>query len=305
MKKYILLTTLLLAALPLCAQENKETGKKHTIDLDEEFFHLPDTVTDEYLDNASLPKKNRINDYWIVGVHGGVSFERGYFNPPQQVHFHPRLPVYGFSVTRFATMMNTFPNLGMEFGFQHNYEGYKFKEYEIDAGTERATTVRSSIDGYHEAYMEVPEVFLLTHGHLDMGRFVKINLKGGVFGGYRMNITRIRDDSYSSDFDPEYANAFYDTDNRWTYGIQGGVGLGLMLDPIEFHLGVQVKWGWSPFYPPDKYNQFSYRYAYPLDGAVTFGVYYQLTKRHGHTRSSLRNMARQYVKEELNPELEQ
>ena len=305
MKKYILLTTLLLAALPLCAQEKKETGKKHTIDLDEEFFHLPDTVTDEYLDNASLPKKNRINDYWIVGVHGGVSFERGYFNPPQQVHFHPRLPVYGFSVTRFATMMNTFPNLGMEFGFQHNYEGYKFKEYEIDAGTERATTVRSSIDGYHEAYMEVPEVFLLTHGHLDMGRFVKINLKGGVFGGYRMNITRIRDDSYSSDFDPEYANAFYDTDNRWTYGIQGGVGLGLMLDPIEFHLGVQVKWGWSPFYPPDKYNQFSYRYAYPLDGAVTFGVYYQLTKRHGHTRSSLRNMARQYVKEELNPELEQ
>ena len=305
MRKYVLLTALLLAALPLCAQEKKETGKKHTIDLDEEFFHLPDTVTDEYLDNASLPKKNRINDYWIVGVHGGVSFERGYFNPPQQVHFHPRLPVYGFSVTRFATMMNTFPNLGMEFGFQHNYEGYKFKEYEIDAGTERATTVRSSIDGYHEAYMEVPEVFLLTHGHLDMGRFVKINLKGGVFGGYRMNITRIRDDSYSSDFDPEYANAFYDTDNRWTYGIQGGVGLGLMLDPIEFHLGVQVKWGWSPFYPPDKYNQFSYRYAYPLDGAVTFGVYYQLTKRHGRTRSSLRNMARQYVKEELNPELEQ
>ena len=305
MKKYILLTTLLLAALPLCAQENKETGKKHTIDLDEEFFHLPDSVTDEYLDNASLPEKSRINDYWIVGVHGGVSFERGYFNPPQQVHFHPRLPVYGFSVTRFATMMNTFPILGMEFGFQHNYEGYKFKEYEIDAGTERATTVRSSIDGYHEAYMEVPEVFLLTHGHLDMGRFVKINLKGGVFGGYRMNITRIRDDSYSSDFDPEYANAFYDTDNRWTYGIQGGVGLGLMLDPIEFHLGVQVKWGWSPFYPPDKYNQFSYRYAYPLDGAVTFGVYYQLTKRRGHTRSSLRSMARQYVKEELNPELEQ
>ena len=201
-------------------------------------------------------------------------------------------------MTRFATMMNTFPNLGMEFGFQHNYEGYKFKEYEIDAGTERATTVRSSIDGYHEAYMEVPEVFLLTHGHLDMGRFVKINLKGGVFGGYRMNITRIRDDSYSSDFDPEYANAFYDTDNRWTYGIQGGVGLGLMLDPIEFHLGVQVKWGWSPFYPPDKYNQFYYRYAYPMDGAVTFGVYYQLTKRRGHTRSALRRLARDYVAEE-------
>lgn len=310
MRKYVLLTALLLAALPLCAQEKKETGKKHTIDLDEEFFHLPDTVTDEYLDNASLPKKNRINDYWIVGVHGGVSLEHGYFNPPQQVHLHPRLPVYGFSVTRFATMMNTFPNLGMEFGFQHNYEGYKFKEYErIDPSTGEPFLTRSNIDGYQEAYMEVPEVFILTHGHLDMGRYVKINIKGGMFAGYRMNITRIHDTSYdrpdNPPFDYTYAHSFQNTDNRWSYGLQGGVGLGLMLDPLEFHLGVQIKWGMSPFFPPDKYSPYSYRYIYPLDGAVTFGVYYQLTKRHGHTRSSLRNMARQYVKEEQNTELEQ
>ena len=131
MKKYILLTAFLMAVLPLCAQEKKETRKKHTIDLDEEFFHLPDSVTDDYLDNADLPKAARINDYWIVGVHGGVSLEHGYFNPSREVHFYPRLPVYGFSVTRFATMMNTFPNLGMEFGFQHNYEGYQFKEFEM------------------------------------------------------------------------------------------------------------------------------------------------------------------------------
>ena len=295
MKKYILLTALLVAALPLFAQEKKETRKKHTIDLDEEFFHLPDSVTDDYLDNASLPKKARINDYWIVGVHGGVSLEHGYFNPSRDVHFYPKMPVYGFSITRFATMMNSFPNLGMEFGFQHNYEGYKFKEFEMNG-----EIYIHDIDGANEAYMEVPEVFLLTHGHIDMGRYVKINLKGGMFGGYRMNITRI-----GSHVESEYVNAFYDTDNRWTYGIQGGLGLGLMLDPIEFHVGVQIKWGWSPFCPPDKYSPYYYRYVYPLDGAVTFGVYYQLTKRRGHTRSSLRRMARQYVTEERNPEMEQ
>ena len=297
MKKYILLTALLLAALPLCAQEKKETRKKHTIDPDEVFFHLPDSVTDEYLDNASLPKVDRINDYWIVGVHGGVSLEYGYFNPPRAVNIYPRLPIYGFSITRFATMMNTFPNLGMEFGFQHNYEGYQFKEVVREDGT---IVPPKSIDGADEAYMEVPEVFLLTHGHIDMGRFAKINLKVGMYGGYRMNITRIGDLVESG-----YENAFYDNDNRWTYGIQGGLGLGLMLDPLEFHLGVQIKWGWSPFYPPNKYDPFHYRYAYPLDGAVTFGVYYQLTKRRGHTRTSLRRMARQYVTEERTPEIEQ
>ena len=297
MKKYILLTALLLAALPLCAQEKKETRKKHTIDPDEVFFHLPDSVTDEYLDNASLPKVDRINDYWIVGVHGGVSLEYGYFNPPRAVNIYPRLPIYGFSITRFATMMNTFPNLGMEFGFQHNYEGYQFKEVVREDGT---IVPPKSIDGADEAYMEVPEVFLLTHGHIDMGRFAKINLKVGMYGGYRMNITRIGDLVESG-----YENAFYDNDNRWTYGIQGGLGLGLMLDPLEFHLGVQIKWGWSPFYPPNKYDPFHYRYAYPLDGAVTFGVYYQLTKRRGHMRTSLRRMARQYVTEERTPEIEQ
>lgn len=295
MRKYILLTALIAAVLPLGAQEKKETKKKHTIDLDEEFFHLPDSVTDDYLDNANLPKAAKINDYWIVGVHGGVSLEHGYFNPSRDVHFYPRLPVYGFSITRFATMMNTFPNLGMEVGFQHNYEGYKFKEFEMGGAT-----YIHDIDGANEAYMEVPEVFVLTHGHLDMGRFVKINVKGGMYGGYRMNITRV-----GKNVDSEYVNAFYDTDNRWTYGIQGGLGLGLMLDPIEFHVGVQIKWGWSPFYPPDKYNPYHYRYAYPLDGAVTFGVYYQLTKRRGHTRTSLRRMARQYVTEERTPDIEQ
>ena len=183
MRKVVIpvLLALSLAALPLSAQQDK----KKSIDLDEEFFHLPDSVTDDYLDNAPLPKKARINDYWIVGVHGGVSVEHGYFNPVRQVSLYPNKPVYGFSITRFATMMNTFPNLGMELGFQRNFEGYNFKEFEVDG-----EFYRQSIDGAYEAYMEVPEVFLLTHGHIDMGQYSKIILKVGMYGGYRTSITR-------------------------------------------------------------------------------------------------------------------
>ena len=66
----ILLALLALAALPLSAQENK---KKKSINLAEEFYQLPDSVTNEWLDNAPLPKRARINDYWMVGVHGGAS----------------------------------------------------------------------------------------------------------------------------------------------------------------------------------------------------------------------------------------
>ena len=288
------LLALSLAALPLSAQENK---KKKAIDLEQEFFQLPDSVTNEWLDATPLPKKARINDYWIVGVHGGVSLQYGYYNPPRQTRFYPNLPVWGVSITRFATMMNTFPNLGMEVGFQHNYEGYNFKEYEVD-GIDGKDTYRQDIDGYHEAYMEVPEVFILTHGHVDMGQYAKINLKLGMYGGYRMNIHRIHDNEYSVYHDPAIANEFRDTDNRWSYGVQGGLGFGLMFDPIEVHLGVQVKWGWSSFYKPDVVSPYYYRFAYPLDGAVTLGVYYQLTKRRGHTRTALRRLAREYLEQE-------
>ena len=284
------LLALALATLPLSAQDGK---KKKAIDLEEEFFQLPDSVTNEYLDNTPLPKKARINDYWMVGVHGGVSLQYGYFNPPRQTSFYPNLPVWGVSITRFATMMNTFPNLGMEVGFQHNYEGYNFKEFEVDKDT-----YRQDVDGYHQAYMEVPEVFVLTHGHIDMGQYVKINLKVGMYGGYRMNITRIHDNAYTVYHDPEIAHSFRDTDNRWSYGVQGGLGFGLMFDPIEVHLGVQVKWGWSSFYKPDVVSPYYYRFAYPLDGAVTLGIYYQLSKRRGHTRPALRRLAREYLEQE-------
>ena len=287
MRKVVLplLLAVLTAALPLSAQDGR---KKKAINLDEEFFHLPDSVTDDYLDNTPLPKKARINDYWIVGVHGGVSVQHGFFNPPRQVSFFPNKPVYGVSITRFATMMNTFPNLGMELGFQHNYEGYQFKEFEVDG-----RRYRSDIDGAYEAVIEVPEVFLVTHGHFDMGQYAKINIKAGLFGGYRTSITR--DGPYMVE---DIAHSFQDTDNRWTYGVQGGLGLGFMFDPIEVHLNVQVKWGWSPYYQPNKYSPYYYRFAYPMDGAVTLGVYYQLTKRRGHTHGQLRRLAREVLMEE-------
>ena len=280
-RRFTLVLFGLMAVLALRAQE---------IDLEKEFFQLPDSVTDGYLDSLSLPKRARINDYWIVGVHGGVSVEHGDFNPIRYLNWYPHLPMYGFSVTRYATMMNTFPVMGMELGFQQNYEGYSFKEFEKDG-----VTYRQHVRNAYEAVMEVPEVFLLTHGHLDMGQYAKIILKVGMYGGYRKNITR------SGDYmDPEIAEVFLDTDRRWTYGVQGGLGFGLMLDPIEIHLMTQIKWGWSSFYQPDYLSPYYYQFGYPLDGAVTIGIYYQLTPRRGHTRGRLRRMARQMVEQEMN-----
>ena len=187
-------------------------------------------------------------------------------------------------------MMNTFPIMGMELGFQQNYEGYNFKEFEKDG-----RKYRQHVSNAYEAVMEVPEVFLLTHAHFDMGQYSKIIVKAGMFGGYRMNITR--GGEYAR---PDIMYEFLETDRRWTYGVQGGLGFGLMLDPIEIHLMAQIKWGWSSFYQPDYLSPYYYQFGYPLDGAITLGIYYQLTPRRGHTRGRLRRMARQMAEQELN-----
>jgi hypothetical protein len=145
----------------------------------------------------------------------------------------------------------------------------------------------------------VPEIFYLSHFHLDFGEHFKLMAKVGIYGGYRRSIKRVLDEYYVgyADYD-QYVEAFRDYDRRWTYGVQGGIGAAVMLSPFEFHLNAQIKWGWNSFWNPDYYSQYYYRFGYPLDGAVTFGIYYQLTPRYGHTRAQLKRLAKKMVREQ-------
>ncbi|MBO4341377.1 MAG: outer membrane beta-barrel protein [Bacteroidales bacterium] len=264
------------------------------IDLEAEFFSLPETVTPEYLDSIKI-QSVKPNDYWEVGVFGGASLQYGFFNPTRLVTWHMNYPVYGFSLIRHFTMFGIFPNMALEVGAQQNYEGYEFKLNE-------ETGRRSTEAGSYAVTMKVPELFFLSHFHVDMGQTLKILAKAGLYGGYRTSIERSLDPAFASSGYTAYVNEFREYDRRWTYGVQGGFGLGLMFDPIEFHINVQVKWGWESFWDPDTKSSlvdtsspYYYRFAYPLDLAPTFGVYYHLTPRHGHSRSQLKKMAKEIV----------
>lgn len=282
MKKLLVITLLLTAALTARAQ----------VDLEKEFFSLPDSVTNSYLDSLDLQVAPP-NDYWMAGVYGGASMQRGYFNPTRTVKNSWNAPIYGFSVIRYFTMFGLFHNMGLEFGAQMNYEGYEFKY-------NKETDYRATESGAYRVAMKVPEVFLLTHFHVDMGDYFKLMAKAGLYGGYRNSISRTLDESYVGSTYEQYQNTFRDYDKRATYGVEGGVGIGIMLSPFEFHINVQGKWGWNSFWEPDYASPYYYRFAYPLDAGVTFGLYYQFTPRHGHTRSQLRKLARKMIEEENN-----
>ena len=263
------------------------------VNLDEEFFSLPDTVTNSYLDSVKLNIACP-NDYWMIGVFGGASAQYGYFNPSRLVRWQLQYPVFGFSVVRHYTMFGIFPNMGLEFGAQLNYEGYEFKK-------NGETGSRFTESGAYKALITVPEGFFLSHFHLDIGEHFKIMAKLGLYGGYRLKIHRILDEGFEeSETYQQYVDSFRDYDRRLTYGVAAGVGLGLMFSPFEFHLMVNGKWGWSSFWKPDYASPYYYRFAYPLDAGLTFGVYYQLTPRYGHTRAQLRKLARKLMAEEQN-----
>ena len=282
MKKLLLMAALLVAALSARAQ----------VDIEKEFFSLPDSVTTSFLDSIDVQIAPP-NDYWLVGVYGGASVQYGFHNPDRNVKAMWNYPMYGFSVIRHFAMFGIFHNMALEMGAQMNYEGYEYKY-------NQETDYRSTESGAYKAVMKVPEVFMLSHFHIDMGEHFKVLAKAGIYGGYRTSIQRTLDESFAQSTYTQYENQFRDYDKRFTYGVQGGLGFGLMFSPIEFHVNAQVKWGWESFWQPNYSSPYYYRFAWPLDGAITFGVYYQLSPRYGHTKGQLKKLARKMIQEANN-----
>ena len=281
-RKFILAAALLLGSLAARAQ----------VDIEAEFFSIPDTLTNEYLDSVTVQKLSP-NDYWLVGAYGGATFNYGFFNPTRYVRWMVQYPVVGFSFIRYYTMFGIFPNMGLEFGAQLGHEGYEFK---INKETGEHTSTES---GAYKIYMKVPEVFFMTHFHGDLSEHFKLMLKIGIYGGYRLDIKRVLDDNFAPyEKYQSYVNTFRDYDRRASFGVRGGLGFGLMFDPIEIHVIAQGKWGWNSFWNPDYASPWYYRFGYPLDAGLTIGVYYQMTPRFGHTGSQLRKLAKKIVEAE-------
>ena len=307
MKKRLLILALgLTAVLALPAQnrvrvEEKDDGSidmKVAPVIDTVFFTLPDEITESYLDSVGTSFDTPINDYVLFGFHGGGVLTNTYFNPPWGAKFTPHLPVFGASITIHGKLFGFMPYFGLELGVQHTFEGYQFKE-------NKETKVTRNLEGAERMSMEVWEVPFLMAGHVDLGETFKLLAKVGIYGGYRTSIHRtmaadvrestryrIREELYNP---WEFEDSFRDFDLRWTYGLEGGAGFGIMLSPVEFHVNALIKWGWGSFFRPDYANDYYYRFGYPLDLMITAGLYYQLTPRRGYSRHQLKKTARKIV----------
>lgn len=247
-------------------------------------------LTDAQLDTINVKKKLHINDYVMMGVQYGAGLSQVIWNPSQKQEMVFTPLNFGVTVTKYQKMFGYMPYFGFQAGLFYAREGYQFKYNENTGYIYR-------VEGAEKAIIDVVEAPVMFQFHLDMWNF-KIMANVGCYAGYRLAIQRFAGENGRVTEGLE--NAFADHDNRWDYGIKGGVGFGLVFDPIEIHFQAAYKHSLSSLYTPDHYSPYYYRFAYPSNIVVSVGVHYQLTKRSGRTKAELKKMAKDMI---YHPEL--
>ena len=277
---YILMVLILIPTMSLQAREKK----KQNLIIETAVDSIPDIV----LDTININKKTYINDYSMIGVQYGAGLSQVMWNPSQRQEMILMPYNFGVTFTRYGKMFGYMPYFGFQVGVFYGQEGYQFKKNEDTGYT-------YTIQGADKAIMDVIEVPVLSHMHIDFWK-MKVMADIGFYVGYRLNIHRFPfNGEYKNDSYAAMQDSFLETDNRWDYGIKGGVGFGFIFDPVEIHIKAAYKHALSSLYEPDHYSKYYYRYAYPSNIIVSVGLHFHLTKRTGRTKAELKKEAKELV----------
>lgn len=262
---------------------------------------------DEYLDTVELKRSLKINNYSMIGVSTGITYTSAILNPKESSQIRNYVPGYwAVWYTHHEKMFDYLPYFAFTMGFAHGIEGYEFKPQ-----GENQIVFFYPNDLCGKVEMENYEIPVMMQLHVDTD-FVKYMVSLGVYGGYRTKIHRTQSPTvnysiFRKDLDKflQYQDDFYPWDLRFDYGLQGGVGLGLILSPFEIHFGVLARYGFGNFFTPNsKYpedsdyadrNKIYYRFATPFDLVYNVGIHYQLSKRTGKSLRDIKRQAREIV----------
>jgi len=244
--------------------------------------------------------KLKLNDYSMLGFQYGAGMSRPVFNPirNQEALYFP-LSNVGIIYTKYCKMFGYLSYFGFQGGVFFTQEGYKFKEHE-------STGYIDNILGASKVCMQTIEVPVMAHFHVDFWK-MKIVANLGVYGGYRLNVSRsdYLSEEYHTYF-AQYENSFHPNEIRFDYGAKGGAGFAIALDPIEIHLMAWYKYSFSLLHKPDvnsitlehdESSHYYYKWVNPTNTIVSLGIHYQLSKPRGNTKRALRQQARQQAQE--------
>ena len=275
MRKFATFILLFFSVLTLKAQKEKAVLE----------ISYTDTLTNEFLDTVNVKKKLKLNDYSMIGVQYGVGLSQVMWNPSQKQDMLFMPVNFGVTFTKYGKMFGYMPYFGFQAGIFYGQEGYQF-EYNEDKD------YTYKIAGAEKAVIDVVEVPILSLLHFDLWH-MKIIAQIGFYAGYRLSIHRYP--GKTGYVLPENVRSFLPTDKRFDYGIKGGLGFGLVFDPIEIHIQAMYKHALSSLYEPDHASPYYYRFAYPSNIIISAGVHFQLSKRSGMSKAQLKKQAKEIV----------
>ena len=248
---------------------------------------IPDSlvITNEFLDTVNVNKSLKLNDYSMIGFNYGVGRAQTMFNPKKTQGSLTIPAYYGITFTKYGKFFGYMPYFGMQTGFFKGTDGYVFKankdgEYNV------------TVEGARKVVYDFVEVPLVAQFHIDTYNF-KLLVDGGMYVGYRYKIHREGDFIY-----PDLMDDFTDYEHKWDYGFKAAAGFGLVFNPIEVHVKLNMRYGLGDIYKPDYASKEYYRFAVPFDLILSVGVHFQLGKRSGKTKSMLKKEAKRIVYEE-------
>jgi len=279
MKKLLLtLSIFLLSVLPAFSQE----------EIPKDTLGVLKDYSPEYLDTVEIKKKFVVNDYSMIGVEYGVTASMGRVSPSysRSLLF---LPLYtGVTFTHYQKMYGRHPYFGYEVGLFYGKQGYSFEQ-----------NSRHTIEGANQAIVDIVEIPVWMAMHFD-SPYVKFMINLGPYGGYRLGIHRTN--TYDETAVISYKDEFAPLDRRFEYGINGGVGVGFVIEPMEIHVNLRTRFSLSELHDPQAYidptvENPAWCYTYPWDFTLSVALQFHLTKRTGRTEASLRKEARKRVQE--------
>lgn len=105
--------------------------------------------------------------------------------------------------------------------------------------------------------IEVPFLSAFT---IDAGKWIRVLISAGIFGGYRLST------------DSEGGWDVYDM--RYDFGVQGGLGIGIKIHPIEIHIEAGYNYSFMPLYHPQRTNSIYWVEINPSRFNAGIGIHY-------------------------------
>ena len=202
-------------------------------------FDMPNDFAD--IDTVAPPTK--FKSIHMIGAGYGVNLSGVNSSPKigqERIWTFNNIGVY---YTYYHALWDHLFNFGLVVGAKHGYEGFA-----------------STYDTYGET-CEIIEVPLISQFKIDFLPF-RLLVNIGTYGGYRLSTDK--------------EGGFDKYDQRYDYGVIGGVGLAVVFKPIEIHIEGNYKYALASMYHTNKISDIYWIYTYPQNIMISASVHVHL-----------------------------